>query len=174
MVSDRGNNVIRSGAARTQDAYSEWALYNMFERFTEDARRALFFARATTSQRQGDAITPEDLLAGVVWVVPNVIGRFSSDPTSVPAPTESANDFMTRITETDTWQAHSSKEIRFGDATKLALERAAHEADALGHKPIGAEHLILGLLRDESSEAWRILHRAGVTLREARRILSEE
>jgi hypothetical protein len=34
----------------------------MFERFTEDARRTLFFARAKTAQRGGDSITPEDLL----------------------------------------------------------------------------------------------------------------
>ena len=33
----------------------------MFERFTEEARTALFFARARTADRDGDAITSEDI-----------------------------------------------------------------------------------------------------------------
>jgi hypothetical protein len=37
----------------------------MFERFTEPARRALFFARYETSQIGGAAIEPEHLLLGL-------------------------------------------------------------------------------------------------------------
>jgi ATP-dependent Clp protease ATP-binding subunit ClpA len=145
----------------------------MFERFTEPARRALFFARAKTSQRRGDSITPEDLLGGILWVVPDVIVRLSSGPATMVAPMEAADDYM-RLTEDDGWVAHSSKEIPFSDAIKLVLIRSCEEADALGHEPVRPEHLILGLLREEGSEAWGTLRRAGVTLREARRILGEE
>lgn len=146
----------------------------MFERFTEDARRALFFARAETAQRQGDSITPEDLLAGILWALPNAIGYLGSDSSTTITRMERADDFFSRVAEDQAWNAHASKEIRFSEAAKLVLMRAGEEADALRHKPIRPEHLILGVLRDETSEASRTLNRAGVTLRQARRILAEE
>jgi hypothetical protein len=33
---------------------------------------------------------------------------------------------------------------------------------------------VLGLLREEGTEAWKTLHRAGVSLREVRRVMSAE
>jgi ATP-dependent Clp protease ATP-binding subunit ClpC len=144
----------------------------MFERFSEDARRALFFARATTTQRQGDSITPEDLLGGIVWASPHLLARFGAPATNTLTPSETAEDFMSRLDAPSTL-AHSKKEIRFLGITKLALERAAEEADALRHKTIGPEHLLLGILREEKSQAWRTLDEAGVTLREVRRIMAQ-
>jgi ATP-dependent Clp protease ATP-binding subunit ClpC len=146
----------------------------MFERFSEDARRALFFARATTTQRQGDSITPEDLLGGIGWASPHLLAQLGAQPTNALTPTETAEDFMSRLNEDPSTLAHSKKEIRFLGTTKLALERAAEEADALRHKTIGPEHLLLGILRDEKSQAWRTLDEAGVTLREVRRIMAQK
>lgn len=86
----------------------------MFERFSEDARRALFFARANTTQRLGDSITPEDLLGGIVWASPHLLARFGAQPTDTLTPSETAEDFMSRLAEDrGALQAHSSKEIRF-------------------------------------------------------------
>jgi hypothetical protein len=42
----------------------------MFERFTEESRRALFFARATALEAGRDSIEPEHLLAGVTRAAP--------------------------------------------------------------------------------------------------------
>ncbi len=146
----------------------------MFERFTEDARRTLFFARAKTAQRGGDSITPEDLLGGIVWATPNVLARLGPQATETLAPTETADHFMSRIDHDESLNAHTRKEIPFSPATRLALQRAGEEADDLGHNAIRPEHLLLGLLRDESSDVWRTLQQAGVTLRELRRMLAEE
>lgn len=146
----------------------------MFERFTEDARRALFFARAKTTERQGDVITPEDLLGGIIVSAPHVLTRFGARLTDTQTPTESAEEFMSRfLHKRGTPDAHASKEIPFSGATKMALGRAAEEADGLGHKAIRPEHLLLGILRDESSEAWRTLDEAGVTLLQVRRIMAQ-
>jgi ATP-dependent Clp protease ATP-binding subunit ClpA len=142
----------------------------VFERFTEDARHALFFARAKAAERQGDVITPEDFLAGILLSAPHVMTRLGGRVPDMP--TETAEDFMER--SFSTIAARTSKEIPFSQETKTALGRAAEEADELGHKPIRPEHLLLGILRDESSEAWRTLHEAGVTLREARRMMRDE
>jgi ATP-dependent Clp protease ATP-binding subunit ClpC len=142
----------------------------MFERFTQDARHALFFARAKAAERQGDVITPDDFLAGILLSAPHVLTRLGAQVTDIS--TETAEDFMERTFSTIA--ARTSQEIPFSQETKIAIGRAAEEADQLGHKAIGAEHLLLGILRDESSEAWRTLQKAGVTLREARRIMRDE
>ena len=47
----------------------------MFERYTEPARRALFFARQEVSDVGGAAITPEHLLLGVLRQVRGVTAR---------------------------------------------------------------------------------------------------
>lgn len=57
----------------------------MFERFDEDARRALFFARVHTSVRDGATIDPDDLLQGIVTVALDVVSRFSLNPDAVAA-----------------------------------------------------------------------------------------
>jgi Clp amino terminal domain, pathogenicity island component len=52
--------------------------------------------------------------------------------------------------------------IPFTRGAKKALELSLREAIALGHKQIGTEHLLLGLVRDECSSAASILEARGV------------
>jgi ATP-dependent Clp protease ATP-binding subunit ClpA len=52
--------------------------------------------------------------------------------------------------------------IPFTAESKKALELALREALHLGHRYIGTEHLLLGLVRDEGSSAARILSARGV------------
>jgi ATP-dependent Clp protease ATP-binding subunit ClpA len=52
--------------------------------------------------------------------------------------------------------------IPFTRGAKKALELSLREAIALGHKQIGTEHLLLGLVRDEYSSAASILKARGV------------
>jgi ATP-dependent Clp protease ATP-binding subunit ClpA len=52
--------------------------------------------------------------------------------------------------------------IPFTRGAKKALELSLREAIALGHKHIGTEHLLLGLVRDEACSAARILDARGV------------
>jgi ATP-dependent Clp protease ATP-binding subunit ClpA len=52
--------------------------------------------------------------------------------------------------------------IPFTAESKKALELALREALHLGHRYIGTEHLLLGLVRDEGSSASRILSARGV------------
>jgi ATP-dependent Clp protease ATP-binding subunit ClpA len=51
--------------------------------------------------------------------------------------------------------------VPFTPAAKKALELALREAVRLGDRHIGAEHLLLGLVRDEKAEAVAVLRRAG-------------
>ncbi|HEX5950648.1 MAG TPA: Clp protease N-terminal domain-containing protein [Actinomycetota bacterium] len=60
--------------------------------------------------------------------------------------------------------------IPFTPGSKKALELALREAIHLGHRYIGTEHLLLGLVRDERSSAARILADHGI---DAERVRAE-
>jgi hypothetical protein len=44
----------------------------MFERFTEEARRSLFFSRAKAAERLGDAISVRIFWTESLWEVPRL------------------------------------------------------------------------------------------------------
>jgi ATP-dependent Clp protease ATP-binding subunit ClpA len=52
--------------------------------------------------------------------------------------------------------------IPFTPGAKKALQLSLREAISLGHKAIGTEHLLLGLVRDERSSAAKILADRGI------------
>ena len=60
--------------------------------------------------------------------------------------------------------------IPFTRGAKKALELSLREALALGHKHIGTEHLLLGLVRDERCSAARLLAARGI---DRQRVCSE-
>lgn len=140
----------------------------VFDRFTEDGRRALFFARAKAGERDGDEITAEDLLNGILLMAPDSVLRFVTvrrellrSEESLPSP-ESAEAWMERLfTDCD---PRISREIPFGIQLKRVLEGAVGEADSLGNSEITVTHLLLGLLREEDTAVWRTLRDCGVTL----------
>jgi ATP-dependent Clp protease ATP-binding subunit ClpA len=132
----------------------------MFERYTESARRALFFARYETTQLRGTAIETEHLLLGLLRVssglTTQLFGRANL----------SYGDAIREVGPPDSTapKVSLSTEIPFTHETRRALEQAADEADRLGHSEIGVEHLILGLLQVRDSLAASILERHGMSL----------
>jgi ATP-dependent Clp protease ATP-binding subunit ClpC len=144
----------------------------MFERFTEEARRSLFFSRAKTVERLGDAISVEDLLDGIALGGPKAI-ELLGDTASAFRSAESGEQFSARteLNRNTTWEEHARKEIPFSEATKRVLQFATSEADFLLHQAIGPEHLLLGVMREEGTEASRRLREAGVRLGELRSVV---
>lgn len=66
------------------------------------------------------------------------------------------------------------KPQRFTAAARQVVVLAQEEARGLGHELIGAEHLLLGLLREESGVAASTLRSVGVTLEQVRRRVAEK
>jgi ATP-dependent Clp protease ATP-binding subunit ClpC len=131
----------------------------MFERYTERARRALFFARYEVSALGGNAIETEHLLLGLL--------RQSKGLTSDVCERAQLNDDALRA-EVKARSAgrvrHStSVEIPFSEETKRILNAAASEADGLGHNHIGTEHLLLAILCEPATAAGQILTAHGIT-----------
>ena len=123
----------------------------MFERFTEEARNTLFIARASASSRYAPRIEPEDMLHGILIAAPSAVARFAghavkadaltSDPMAIGQMTGTVA--ATAHEAQDAIRRHDSFGIPFSGMTRDTLTYAAQEADALGHRAIGAEHLVL-------------------------------
>jgi hypothetical protein len=132
----------------------------MFERYTERARRVLFFARYEASQLGSLSIETEHLLLGLIRDSKGLVGRIFArahlSPENVRRDVEGRTVFHEKVS--------TSVEIPFSAEMKRALGCAAEEADRLLHHYIGTEHLLLGLLREERSMAATILVEQGMTL----------
>jgi quinol monooxygenase YgiN len=132
----------------------------MFERYTDRARRVLFFARYEASHLGGAVITSEHLLLGLLREGKGVTSRvFSASGLHYDAARRDVEGAAAGQAKLAT-----SAEMPLAADTKAALEGAALEADRLSHAHIGTEHLLLGLLRQPDSPAGVILSRAGIRL----------
>jgi ATP-dependent Clp protease ATP-binding subunit ClpC len=136
----------------------------MFERFTESARRAVFFARYEVSQLGATSIETEHVLLGLIRERKGLVARIFAlskvSPESIRKEIENRAVFRKSIS--------TSEEVPFSPETKRILQFAAEEADRLMHGYIGTEHLLLGLLREETSVAASILITHGLRLAEVR------
>ena len=136
----------------------------MFERYTEKARRVIFFARYEASQFGAPAIEPEHLLLGLMREDKTLTGRFFPRAQitieSIRREIESRTLLRERIP--------TSVELPLAPETKRVLAFSHEESDRLQHRHIGTEHLLLGLLREERSMAAQILFERGLRLNAVR------
>src|SRR5689334_21790661 len=136
----------------------------MFERYTERARRVLFFSRYESSELGSLSIRPEHLMLGLVREGKGLIGDIFSGAGLPMA------DVVTHIQRSASAgnAIPRAVEIPFAESTKRALSCAAEEADRLSHRSIDTSHLLLGLLRLDDEAIVSYLAHHGVTLDFAR------
>ena len=136
----------------------------MFERYTERARRVLFFARYEASQLGSISIETEHLLLGLIregkGLTSRIFARSHLSLENIRKEIEGRTVFREKVS--------TSVEIPFSTETKRVLQFAAEEADRLLHNYIGTEHLLLGILREERSVASTILSEKGMRLNTVR------
>lgn len=140
----------------------------MFGRYTEKARRVIFFARYEASQFGSPQIETEYLLLGLLREDKRLSYSFLGSHVSVEV-IRSKIEQHTVIRE----RVSTSVDLPLSDECKRVLVNAGDEAERLGHKHIGTEHLLLGLLREDRSFAAQLLTEEGVTLEEARRRIAQ-
>ncbi len=131
----------------------------MFERYTEKARRVIFFARYEASQFGSPYIETEHLLLGLLREDKALTNRFLRSHASVESIRKQIEGHTT-IRE----KVSTSVDLPLSNECKRVLAFAAEEAERLSHKHIGTEHLLLGLLREEKCFAAEILHERGLRL----------
>jgi NTF2 fold immunity protein/Clp amino terminal domain, pathogenicity island component len=128
----------------------------MFERFTERARRVIFFARYEASQYGSTTIEIEHLLLGALKEDRDLIKRFSGSSTT-------AENIRTEIEKHLTLRekVSTSVDLPLSEACKRVLTLALNECVALNHPHVEVEHLLLGILRQTSTAA-QILQTFGI------------
>ena len=131
----------------------------MFERYTEKARRVIFFARYEASQFGSPYIESEHLLLGLIREDKALANRFLRSHAAVKSIRKQI-EAHTQIRE----KVSTSVDLPLSHECKRVLAYAAEEAERLSHKHIGTEHLLLGLLREEKCFAAEILHERGLLL----------
>jgi ATP-dependent Clp protease ATP-binding subunit ClpC len=136
----------------------------MFERYTEKARRVIFFARYEASQFGAPAIEPEHLLLGLMREDKTLTGRFFPRAQVSIESIRKEIEGRTLLRE----KISTSVELPLAPETKLVLAYAHEESDRLQHRHIGTEHLLLGLLRGDRSMAAEILYERGLRLNAVR------
>src|SRR5580658_1987936 len=139
----------------------------MFERYTEKARRVIFFARYEASQFGSPFIETEHLLLGLLREDKALTNRFLRSHASIESIRKQIEG-RTPIRE----KVSTSVDLPLSQECKRVLAYAAEEAERLTHKHIGNEHLLLGLLREDKSFAAEILHERGLRLSTLREELS--
>ncbi len=135
----------------------------MFERYTEKARRVIFFARYEASQFGSPYIDTEHLLLGLLREDKALSNRFLPPQGSAESIFKQIQDH-TVIRE----KVSTSADLPLSNEGKRVLAYAAEEAERLGHKHIGTEHLFLGLMREEQSFAAALLRERGLKLDQVR------
>jgi hypothetical protein len=134
----------------------------MFERYTEKARRVIFFARYEASQYGSRMIDTEHLLLGIVRE-DKLISLMLGDG--------AAEKIRTQIdVQVPKHEAiPTSVDLPLSETAKRVLKDASEEADGLNHRHIGTEHLFLGLLREKDCLAAQVLQPFAANLEQMRR-----
>lgn len=117
----------------------------MFERYTEKARRIIFFARYEASQLGSSYIEPGHILLGLLREAKPLF----------------ASEQIERMVDELRAAAHSQSAVKVSTSVdrplshpaKKVLAYSAEEAERLKHPHISPEHLLLGLIREPSLAA---------------------
>jgi ATP-dependent Clp protease ATP-binding subunit ClpC len=138
--------------------------HSMFERYTEKARRAIFFARYEAAQLGSQEIEATLLLLGTLREAGNLMLELAGgEPERVAQLTAAARNCQTQPPK----RIATSVDLPLSHPSKRILAYAAEEAERLMHKHISPEHLVLGILR-ETGPANDILVAHGITLEATR------
>jgi ATP-dependent Clp protease ATP-binding subunit ClpC len=135
----------------------------MFERYTENARRVIFFARYEASQFGSPYIETEHILLGLLREDKALTRRFLRGQEKVDSMRKQIEE-ATVVRE----KVSTSVDLPLSHECKQVLIYAAEESERLAHQHIGTEHLLLGLLRQERSFAAQLLNEQGVRLSRVR------
>ncbi len=135
----------------------------MFERYTEKARRCIFFARYEASEVGSPYIEVDHLVLGI-WREDK---SFVDGLLPGGADERAAIAGELRALRTPGEKISTSVDLPLSSPPKRVLAYATEEAERLGHKHIGTAHLMLGVLR-EPSLANDVLQRHNVSLTKLR------
>ena len=130
----------------------------MWQRFTERARKAVFYAQEEALKLGENLVGPEHLLLGLVREDDNmaarILGRLGVEPGAV------RQKVLARL---EPGEPGTGEDLRLTPAAKQVVDWAYEEARHLLDNSIDAEHLLLGMLREPVGIVPEALASLGVT-----------
>lgn len=133
----------------------------MFEKYTDEARRVIFYAREQ-AKNQSQFIEVSHLVLGILQESTRVIQEVGVSP-------EALRGAMESLCHRSREGVSTHVDLPLSGPVKRVLAYAAEEAALLRHKNLMPKDLLLGVLRDNGPEA-RALVDLGATLVTAREI----
>jgi len=135
----------------------------MWQRFTERARKVVFYAQEEAQKFGEGYVSTEHLLLGLVRESDSVAARVL----------EKLGVSLNRVRSEVEKQlprgdARPSQDMTLTPRAKRVIDLAYDEARSLNNNYIGTEHLLLGLIREGDGLAGRVLAKLGVELDRAR------
>jgi hypothetical protein len=135
----------------------------VFERFTDQARRAVVLAQEEARMLNHNWIGTEHLLLGLLRQGDSVaVQALVSLGISLQAVRQGVEEITGPV------QRAPSEVISFTPRSKKVLELSLRESLQLGQNYIGPEHILLGLLREGDGVAPQVLVRLGADLNRVR------
>ena len=135
----------------------------MWQRFTERARRVVFFAQEEAGRLGESYVSTEHLLLGLVREHDSVAARIL-DRMGV-----SLGRIRSEIERSVTrGEGRLGQDMQLTPRAKRVIDLAYDEARQLSNNYIGTEHLMLGLIREGEGLAGRVLAKLGVDLERTR------
>jgi hypothetical protein len=129
----------------------------VFERYTEKARRVIFYARYEASNYGSRYIETEHLLLGLLREDRALAKWFPGQANVEP---EIRSEIEKRTTRGKRFS--TSVELPLSAECKKVLNLAGETAERLGHRRVETEHILIAILRVESSVAAQILIARGL------------
>lgn len=140
----------------------------MWQRFTERARRVVFFAQEEAGRLGENYVSTEHLLLGLVRENDSVAARIL-DRAGV-----SLGRIRTEIERQVTrGEGRLGQDMQLTPRAKRVIDLSYDEARQLSNNYIGTEHLLLGLIREAEGLAGRVLAKLSVDLDKIRELVRE-
>lgn len=138
----------------------------MWQRFTERARKVVFYAQEEAQKFGEGFVSTEHILLGLIRESDStaafVIERLGASLNRIRSEVEK---------QLPRGEARPSQDMTLTPRAKRVIDLAYDEARHLNHNYIGTEHLLLGLIREGDGLAGKVLAKLGLELERARGIL---
>ncbi|MCU0541535.1 MAG: ATP-dependent Clp protease ATP-binding subunit [Oscillatoriaceae cyanobacterium Prado104] len=129
----------------------------MFERFTEQAIKAIMLAQEEARRLGHNFVGTEQILLGLVGEGTGIAAKVLLE---MGLNLKEARYEIEKIIGRGS--GFLPPEIPFTPRVKRIFETALNEARQLGHNYIGTEHILLGLIQDDEGVAAKVLHNLGI------------
>ena len=124
----------------------------MFERFTEQAKQVVVLAHVEARLLGHDHIAIEHLLLGLATERDGLAARILENLELTP---EAIRDAV--VARAGAKESVSPASLPFDEGATRVVEHAVREADGLGQRSVGSEHLLLGIARETDGVGAQVL-----------------